>query len=77
MSDLQTRYPEPPTNVQVVFTDGSVVPVDCTYKGWNGSKRTHVWEVLNPRPTEMPSALHIDVLPPNTSVTVSGGPDGL
>lgn len=66
------RHPPavPPTNVQLSYADGTVVPVDCRYIGWDDRRRVHVWHVINPR-NELPDLIHVDVLPASTSIAIS------
>jgi hypothetical protein len=64
--------PIPPTNVRIVIR-GVEIPVDCAYVGFDGDR--HEWDVIVPpglaRDVTLTDvgAVHVDELPPRTSVT--------
>lgn len=64
--------PTPPTNVKLILRDGTEIPVDTAYKGFDGE--SHVWEVINRR-GDIQGAT-IERLPPATSVIFSLRVDG-
>lgn len=58
--------PVPPKGVQVVRSDGTVVPVELVYEGfWN---HTHVWATNVAMSVE--DHLQVEMLPPYTSIRV-------
>ena len=59
--------PEPPVNAQLVYRDGSRVPVDLVYVGLQHG--LHRWEVATPVDPERPlRGLTCDRLPGQTSI---------
>ena len=63
--------PEPPVNVRLLLTDGTEVPVDTVYIGVQDGQ--HVWQVVAGPPIEQVASLHIDQLPPATTVMIAEG----
>jgi hypothetical protein len=59
--------PQPPENVRAVMDDGSVVPLDFFYDGWNGVE--HVWTVVWSLP-QRPRHVVVGMVPPATAVQV-------
>ena len=54
-----------PRNVRAVMPDGTEVPLECTYDGWDGA--SHVWSAEWILP-EGPARVIIDTLPARTHV---------
>jgi len=80
MSGRRTRKhaaAEPPVNVQLLYVDGDIVPVDCRYIGWDVTERLHVWEVIDPRPHIAARAILVEQLPVATSITLPSSLIGL
>ena len=67
IDDVRNRTPEPPVNVRLCYLDGTVVPVDCVYVGWDPDSQTHVWQAVNV-PDAIPDSLRCDVLPGHTTI---------
>jgi hypothetical protein len=61
----------PPVDVRAVMADGSEVPLECVYVGWDGE--THRWDAVV-RLGEVPASLRIGMLPALTSVGVRMAP---
>lgn len=59
--------PEPPQDVRITMADGSEVPVECVYVGWDG--QTHNWQAVI-EPDRRPASMSIGVLPARTSVSI-------
>lgn len=59
----------PPTDVQLVYSDGMRVPVDCLYVGWDKGRSLHVWRVIAPR-HELPVDTKIAVMPNRCAVEI-------
>lgn len=57
--------PVPPENVRAVMRDGTEIPLECTYYGFD--KGRHVWLATWMLP-EMPAEVLIGMLPANTAV---------
>lgn len=69
LDDVRNSLPKPPVNVALHYPDGSVVPVECAYLGWDDDSQTHVWQAIN-APDEIPDSLQCDLLPGHTTIQV-------
>lgn len=49
MTVMHPIMPPPPENVQVMFFDGTVIPVECVYTGQN-EDGIECWEAVSPQP---------------------------
>lgn len=63
--------PTPPTNVRAVLADGSIVPLELTYTGWDG--QCHRWKAVR-TPAWQPVQILCDALPVRTSIEVPVDP---
>lgn len=70
IDDVRNRTPRPPVNVTLCYLDGTVIPVDCVYVGWNPDSQTHVWQAVNAPSLGMPERLQCDALPGHTTIQV-------
>lgn len=63
--------PQPPRNVRVVKADGTVIPVECVYRGQD-EDGVHIWRSVHPV-NFVPwvgDVLRIDELPGRTAVEI-------
>jgi hypothetical protein len=64
--------PIPPSNVQLRYSDGRTVPVECVYDGEDDGM--HIWTMVLPEPISEDDLatgrlkITADLLPANTSV---------
>lgn len=61
-----TEEPEPPQNVQVVYADGTRVPVDCAYVGTKPA--IHQWVAVAPLRPGVVREVTCDMLPAHTAI---------
>lgn len=59
-----------PTNVRIMYADGSVVPLECVYTGQD-TDGVHVWAATLPMRQEEGARLLVDELPGMCSVVVA------
>jgi hypothetical protein len=62
--------PAPPVDVQVLYGDGSAVPVSCVYVGTNVDGE-HIWVVVDAPPGRFPVGLHVASLPARTTIRLT------
>jgi hypothetical protein len=62
--------PEPPVNVRLRLTDGSVVPVQCMYEGRSANGIAH-WKVIGTFPEYEVSHLTVESMPAQTAISIS------
>lgn len=58
----------PPENVCLTMADGSQVPVECVYEGWDGE--AHVWRAVTELGGRRPESMSIGMLPGHTKVAI-------
>jgi len=65
------RSPRPPKNVRLELPDGTVLPLELFYDGYD-EDGMHVWEATQPVPVVWAEGvkLRCDKLPPWTSIRV-------
>lgn len=62
------EQPRPPEGIVIVYNDGQRVPCEVYYDGIvNGA---HMWVVTTAIDSERFQRLHVDLLPPQTSISV-------
>jgi hypothetical protein len=69
-SNSGPEFPDSPVNVRLLYADGVEVPVDCVYRGEQDG--THIWEVVNGRPSEKPKRVLVEKIPALTTIILSG-----
>lgn len=65
------RAPRPPENVRIMFDDGTVIPVECTYRGREDGH--DVWRAVMPVDVTGHPVFWVqaDVLPARSTVEVA------
>jgi hypothetical protein len=68
--------PAAPTNVRLVYADGTHLPVQCVFAGYTDDGIAR-WVVVDGRPDEIPAGILVETLPAKSAVSVvSARPDG-
>lgn len=68
--ETQVSYPDPPEHVRAHTRTGKVIPLECTYEGFDERSRMHVWRVVRELDRAEVRHISVAVLPPRTSVVV-------
>jgi hypothetical protein len=66
-----TPPPDAPQNVRLVTQDGTVVPLELVYMGWNG--KGHVWEVTRVIARDGEQMLMAEKVPDDTIIVLKRG----
>jgi hypothetical protein len=62
--------PAPPVDVQVIYRDGTAVPVSCVYLG-TSPEGERIWLVVDAPPGRLPVGLQVASLPARTTIRLT------
>jgi len=64
------KTPPPPTNVRLLYDDGTRLPVQCVFVGYTDDGIAR-WLVVDGRPHDIPVAILVESLPGHSAVSVT------
>lgn len=71
---LVHKEPDPPVNVRVVLLDGTEVPIELIYVGFDPEQLAHRWEQIHPEPIPVSvwrGEVRADKLPGHTLISIA------